>query len=84
MALEDLREKKRSYIETSRSILAKAEAERRELTLAEQRDFDGLLEKAKALDGTLTRAAQLGELRAEIERPVQSPGQALSPYRRME
>lgn len=79
MALEDLREKKRSYIETSRSILAKAEAERRELTLAEQRDFDGLLEKAKALDGTLTRAAQLGELRAEIERPVQSPGAGIVP-----
>ena len=51
----------------------------RSLTAAEQRDFDGLLEKAKALDGTLTRAAQLGELRAEIERPVQPLGAGLIP-----
>jgi len=70
MALEHLRTKKQSYIETSRNILAKADAEKRDLTEAERRDFDGLIEKAKALDGTLTRAAQLGEMRAEIERPV--------------
>ena len=79
MALEDLREKKQSYIETGRNILAKADAEKRSLTAEEQGDFDGLLKKAKALDTTLTRAAQLGELRAEIERPVQPLGAGLIP-----
>ena len=79
MALEDLREKKQSYIETGRNILAKADAEKRSLTAEEQGDFDGLLKKAKALDTTLTRAAQLGELRAEIARPVQPLGAGLIP-----
>jgi HK97 family phage major capsid protein len=55
-----------------RNIIARAESEKRGLTADEQRDFDGLKAKLEAVNQTLDRAAQLGEMRAEIERPIVS------------
>jgi HK97 family phage major capsid protein len=70
MDLKELRAKKESYMNTMRNILNRATAENRNLTDAEQRDWDGLKAKTDAIHGTLDRAAQLGEMRAELEKPV--------------
>jgi len=72
MNLKELRAKRESYANTARNILARAESEGRALTADETRDFDGLKVKLEALTQTLDRAAQLGEMRAEIERPIAS------------
>jgi HK97 family phage major capsid protein len=55
-----------------RNILSRAESEKRALTAEEQRDFDGLKAKMQAINETLDRASQLGEMRADIERPIVS------------
>jgi HK97 family phage major capsid protein len=68
--LKELRAKKEAHMNTMRSILNGAENEKRSLTAAEQKDFDGLKEKVDALNETLSRASVLGEMRADIERPV--------------
>lgn len=70
--LKELRAKREAYGNTARNILARAEAEGRALTDEEARDFDGLKAKIAALSQTLDRAAQLGELRAQIEKPIVS------------
>jgi HK97 family phage major capsid protein len=72
MSLTELRSKRETYLETSRKVLGKAESENRSLTDAEKRDFDGLLAKANEIGETLKRASMLGELRAELDRPVQA------------
>ena len=68
----ELRKKRDGYANTMRNILAKAENEKRNLTAEETRDFDGLKEKLKAINDTLDRASQLGEMRAAIEQPIVS------------
>jgi len=73
MSLRDLREKKESYLRTSRNILERAETEKRGLTEAEARDFDGLLKKANALSDTLKRGAELSDMRDEMERSTMAP-----------
>jgi HK97 family phage major capsid protein len=70
MNLRELRAKKETYMNTMRGILNGAE--NRSLTAAEQKDFDGLKAKAEEINSTLERASQLGEMRAEIERPITS------------
>lgn len=70
MDLRELRTKRESYANTMRNILSRAESEKRGLTADEQRDFDGLKAKLEGINQTLERAAQLGEMRAEIERPI--------------
>ncbi len=72
MDLKALRTKRENYANTARNILARAEAESRSLNAEEQRDFDGLKVKLSAVNETLDRASQLGEMRAEIERPIVS------------
>jgi HK97 family phage major capsid protein len=72
MNLKELRTKREALANTARSILTRAEAEARSLTDAETRDFDGIKAKIEALGQTLDRAAQLGELRADIENPIVS------------
>ena len=72
MQLKELRTRRESYANTMRNILSRAEAEGRGLTADEQRDWDGLKIKLESLNGTLDRAAQLGEMRAEIEKPIVS------------
>ena len=72
MNFKELRAKRDSYTNTMRNILNGAEKENRGLTAAESRDFDGLKVKAEDLSTTLSRASQLGEMRADIERPVTS------------
>lgn len=72
MNFKELRAKRDSYANTMRNILNGAEKENRGLTAAESRDFDGLKVKAEDLSTTLSRASQLGEMRADIERPVTS------------
>jgi HK97 family phage major capsid protein len=68
--MTEIRSKREAHANTMRNILAHAEAEGRALTVEEQRDFDGLQAKVSALTATLDRASKLGELRAEIERPI--------------
>lgn len=68
--MNELQKKRDALANTARSILQKAEVEHRSLTAAEQKDFDGITEKISAVNETLKRAGQLGELRADIERPV--------------
>lgn len=70
--MHELRQKRDGYANTMRNILAKAENEKRALTAEEQRDFDGLKAKLQAINETLERASQLGEMRADIERPIVS------------
>ncbi len=70
MNLKELRAKRETYANTMRNIVARAEAEGRGLTADETRDFDGLKVKIQALNGTLDRASELGELRAHIEKPI--------------
>jgi HK97 family phage major capsid protein len=72
MDLKELRAKRESHANTMRNILSRAEAEGRGLTADEQRDWDGLKAKLESLNGTLDRAAQLGEMRAQIEKPIVS------------
>lgn len=72
MNLKELRAKRDNYVNTMRNILTKADSEGRALTAAEQRDWDGLKEKAESITSTLDRASQLGEMRAEIEKPIAS------------
>lgn len=71
--MNELRQKRDGYANTMRNIIAKAENEKRALTAEEQRDFDGLKAKLQAINETLERASQLGEMRADIERPIVSP-----------
>lgn len=68
--MKELQSKKETLGNTARSILQKAEAEHRALTAAEQKDFDGVMEKINSITETLNRASQLGELRAELEKPI--------------
>lgn len=70
--MNELRTKRDGYLNTARNILSKAENEKRALTAEEQKDFDGLKAKVQAISETLDRASQLGELRADIERPIVS------------
>ena len=70
MNLKELRAKRDNYANTMRNIIGKAETENRGLTDAEKRDFDGLKVKVDDITATLDRASQLGEMRADIERPV--------------
>jgi HK97 family phage major capsid protein len=70
MNITELRTKKETFMNTMRSILDSATSENRSLTTAEQRDFDGLKTKVADIGATLDRASQLGELRAEIEKPI--------------
>jgi HK97 family phage major capsid protein len=72
MNLKELRAKRETLGNTARSILTGAEAEGRSLTGDELRDFDGVKAKIEALGQTIERAAQLGEMRANIERPIVS------------
>lgn len=72
MELKEIRTKRDNYANTMRNIIARAETEKRGLTPDEQRDFDGLKAKLQAINETLDRASQLGEIRAEIERPIAS------------
>jgi HK97 family phage major capsid protein len=73
MELKELRTKRDGYANTMRNIINRAESESRGLTAEEQRDFDGLKVKLQAVNDTLDRASQLGEIRADIERPIVSP-----------
>jgi HK97 family phage major capsid protein len=68
--LKEIRAKRETYANTMRRIVSNAEAESRGLTEAESRDFDGLKVKLEAISQTLDRASQLGEIRADIERPI--------------
>ncbi len=70
MDLKEIRARRDAHGNTMRSILAKAAEESRALTDEESRDFDGLKAKVEAINGTLDRASQLGEIRAEIDRPI--------------
>jgi HK97 family phage major capsid protein len=72
MTIKEMRTKKEAHFNTMRNIIAGAEKESRALTVSEQRDFDGLKVKVEELSGTLDRASQLGEMRADIERPIVS------------
>jgi len=72
MNLTELRTKKETFMNTMRSILDRATSENRNLTVAEEKDFDGLKVKVRDIGATLDRASQLGELRAEIEKPIVS------------
>lgn len=73
MELKELRTKRDGYANTMRNIIVRAESEKRGLTAEEQRDFDGLKTKLESVNQTLDRASQLGEIRADIERPIVSP-----------
>ena len=73
MELKELRTKRDGYANTMRNIIGRAESEKRGLTAEEQRDFDGLKTKLQGINETLDRASQLGEIRADIERPIVSP-----------
>jgi HK97 family phage major capsid protein len=73
MELKELRTKRDGYVNTMRNIIGRAESEKRGLTAEEQRDFDGLKAKLQGVNETLDRASQLGEIRADIERPIVSP-----------
>jgi HK97 family phage major capsid protein len=77
MNTRELREKRNTYLATARSILNRAETEHRDLTNSERSDYDGLLQKITGLASTMDRAAQLNELRADMDRPVESPGAGL-------
>jgi len=68
--LKEIRAKRESYANTMRNILNRADTEGRALTEDERRDFDGLKVKVAALSETLDRASQLGEMRAELEKPI--------------
>ncbi len=70
MNLKELRTKRDALANTARGILAKAETEGRSLNDAETRDFDGVKAKIDGMYQSLDRAAQLVEMRADIERPV--------------
>ncbi len=70
MNLKELRTKRESYANTMRNILGRAETEGRGLTAEEAKDFDGLKAKVEALNSTLDRASQLGEMRAQLEQPI--------------
>jgi HK97 family phage major capsid protein len=72
MNFKELRAKRESYANTMRSILNRAESEGRALTADETKDFDGLKAKIEAVNQTLDRASQLGEMRSELERPIQA------------
>lgn len=73
MNLNELRAKRDTYLNTMRNMIANAETEKRALTPAEQKDFDGLKEKVTGVAATLDRASQLGEIRADLERPIVTP-----------
>ena len=72
MDLKELRLKRDTFANTMRNILAGAETEHRGLTDKEKGDFDGLKVKVDSIGETLRRASQLGEMRAEIEKPIAS------------
>ena len=75
MNLKELRSKRDTYLNTARKILDEVSANRN-LTASEQKDFDGLHQKADDINQILRRAAQLGEMRADIERPINSGSEA--------
>jgi HK97 family phage major capsid protein len=57
---------------TVRSILDKAQAEGRDLSASEVRDYDGLMAKINGVKGILSRVDQLRDLQAELEQPIVS------------
>jgi HK97 family phage major capsid protein len=79
MNTRELREKRDTYVNTAKNILNRADSENRDLTEIERRDYDGMLVKINGLKGIMDRAAQLNELRADMERPLESPGAGLVP-----
>ncbi len=70
MTIKEMRSKREAHMNTMRSIVERATTENRALTVGEQKDFDGLKAKMEELGGTLDRASQLGEMRADIESPI--------------
>src|SRR5215831_1019506 len=72
MHLREIRAKKEAYCNTIRNILNRAETEKRALTPDEKKDYDGLMAKIEGLNDTLEAAHRLGEVRAELERPVEA------------
>ena len=58
--LNELRAKKETLMNTMRNILDHAEKEKRSLTAAEAKDFDGLKVKVDDISETLSRAAHVG------------------------
>jgi HK97 family phage major capsid protein len=79
MNTKELHAKRETYLGTARSILDRAQSENRDLSDSEKRDYDGLFQKINGLKGTIDRGAQLNELLADMDRPVQSPGAGLIP-----
>jgi HK97 family phage major capsid protein len=72
--------KREQYLQTAKNILSKAEAEGRDLTKAEQRDYDGLLEKIGAMEATLKDGARVRDLVGSISQasPHQWPSVTVS------
>lgn len=69
MSITEMRAKVRAYLDTTKSILARAESENRQLTAAEQKDIEGLEVKTDNLLSTLRTADRVGALRSDPDQP---------------
>jgi HK97 family phage major capsid protein len=72
MNIREMKAKREDFLRTSRSILDKAAAENRELTQAEKKDWDGLIQKANAFQDTIKRSNEVNDLLADLDRPTGS------------
>lgn len=77
MRIKEMREKVRAYMTTAESIIDKAQTEKRGLTAAEQKDIDGLKEKADELLATIRRYNDVTDLRAELDHVAPSVGDGM-------
>jgi HK97 family phage major capsid protein len=90
--IQELRDRAQAYLDTSRKILDRADEAKRQLTPAEKRDFDGLVEKANNLKSLVRSADQvrglldagnktaLGPLADQVRNPLML-GEELRAYR---
>jgi len=72
--LSVLTSRKNAYLDTASRIVGRAHGEGRELTQTEQRDYDGLVEKARLMGETIDQAKRIGELTTAAARPITPAG----------
>jgi HK97 family phage major capsid protein len=77
-----MREKAKTHLQTAKRITDGAANEQRGLTAAEQKDYDGLIEKADSLLATVKRHDSIRDRLDEIDNtPLRNPGEGVGTNR---
>lgn len=76
--LAELREKRKTYMNSADHILSAVESEKRGLTADEKRSLDDLKKKIDGIDETLTVANEIRDLHQGDEKTMKHPGESRS------